>query len=232
MKLYLLGDRPLFPPPEDADPSGLLAVGGDLTVPWLVQAYRHGVFPWFNDGEPILWWSPNPRLILPLDGLHISRSLRKTIRQRRFEVRIDTDFAGVIAACAATPRPGQDGTWITSAMQAAYVELHRRGYAHSVESYADGRLVGGIYGVALGRGFFGESMFAHRSDASKVALEALVRTLRARGSTLFDCQVRTDHTASMGGVEVSRTEFLHRLAQAVSVPTDISPWRLPPLESP
>src|SRR3569623_1805956 len=165
-----------FPPVERAleEPNGLLAAGGDLSPQRLLAAYRHGVFPWYSAGQPILWWSPDPRMVLYVDEFRISRSLRKTVRAGRFDVRADTAFADVVQNCARTPRPGQFGTWITPAIVDAYVALHRLGYAHSIESWQDGELVGGLYGVCLGRVFFGESMFAWRNGASKVAMVALV----------------------------------------------------------
>src|SRR3982751_1188738 len=189
---WLRGDAP-FPPVSKAlrSPNGLLCAGGELTPERIIEAYRHGIFPWYSEGQPILWWSPDPRMVLYTDDLRVSRSLAKRVRSRVFDVRIDTAFREVIMACAASPREGQQGTWITPEIVAAYVELHRRGYAHSVESWRDNRLVGGLYGLSLGRVFFGESMFARETDASKVALVHLVERLRARDFTVIDCQQNT-----------------------------------------
>lgn len=190
---------------------GLLAVGGDLSVPRLLDAYRRGIFPWGTiEGHP-LWYSPDPRMVLFPEEFRLSRSLRRTLRSGIFSVRFDSDFAGVIASCAAMPRPGQDGTWITPEMMAAYCRLHELGWAHSVEAYAEGHLVGGLYGLAIGRMFYGESMFARQRDASKVAFAHLIRQLSAQQITLIDCQMRTEHLASLGGREIPRAEFLARL---------------------
>lgn len=203
-----------FPPPEAAsdDPPGLLAAGGDLSPERLEAAYRRGIFPWYSDGEPILWWSPDPREVLFPDEFRRTRSLAKRERNGGFEVRFDTDFASVIEACAA-PRAHEQGTWITAGMQAAYIGLHRRGLAHSVETWRGGRLVGGLYGVQLGAGFCGESMFSREPDASKVALSALVRRCLACGIAFIDCQARTEHLRSLGSRPVPRAEFLRLLAQ-------------------
>lgn len=208
-----LFDRPAFPPVERAlrEPEGLIAAGGELGPEWLLAAYRRGIFPWYSPGEPILWWSPDPRLVLLPGEIRITRSLRKTLRQRRFEIRLDTAFAEVMAACAAPREPG-GGTWITAEMQAAYLRMHELGYAHSVESWSDGRLVGGLYGMALGRAFFGESMFSRESDASKAALAHLARFLEMRDYAVIDCQMTTQHLLSMGAREVSRSDFSRGLA--------------------
>lgn len=212
-----------FPDPESADPHGLLAWGGDLRPERLLSAYAQGIFPWYEH-EPILWFSPSPRLVLPLDAVHIARSLERTLRRRRFALRVDSAFEAVITACAETPRPGQDGTWITDEMREAYCDLHRRGFAHSVEAWQDDVLVGGVYGISLGAGFFGESMFAHRPDASKACLVALVRQLRRWGATLFDCQVHTDHMERFGAQEWPRGRFLAALREALAQPTRRGPW--------
>lgn len=198
-----------FPDPEDADENGIVAFGGDLSPSRLMLAYRSGIFPWYSEGDPILWWSPDPRLILNLDDFKLRRSLRK--RLKRFEIRFDTAFSEVIRACSTVPRPGQEGTWILPEMIEAYEALHALGYAHSVEAWQDGRLVGGLYGVAVGGTFCGESMFSHVSDASKAALAALVAHLKARGFEMIDAQVPTEHLKSLGAIEVSRTYFLKRL---------------------
>lgn len=204
-----------FPPVEHAlkEPDGLLAVGGDLAPQRILSAYRHGIFPWFSPGQPILWWSPDPRAVLFPDQLKVARSLRKTINKGSYQVRFDTAFARVIRACAATPRRGQNGTWITPEMQQAYIRLHEMGYAHSAESWHGDELVGGLYGMRLGRVFFGESMFSHRSDASKVAFVHLVRRLQEEGVVLIDCQVTTDHLLSLGAEEIPRRRFVELLGQ-------------------
>ena len=214
-----------FPNPRDADADGLLAVGGDLRAERLLSAYARGIFPWY-DVEPILWFSPDPRWILEPTQIRVSRSLRRSVRGDRFSVTLDTAFEEVIAACARVPRPGQDGTWITPEMIAAYVELHRRGYAHSVEAWREGQLVGGAYGVSLGRAFFGESMFALENDASKVAFVGLVRQLRAWDFDFIDCQVHTEHLERLGARECARDRFLDRLAAALEVPTRVGHWTL------
>ncbi|MBI5461901.1 MAG: leucyl/phenylalanyl-tRNA--protein transferase [Gammaproteobacteria bacterium] len=206
-----------FPPVEFAlrDPDGLLALGGDLSPARLLTAYRQGIFPWYSEGQPILWWSPDPRMALRPDALKISRSLRKTLRKGAFSITLDQDFAAVMAACA-EPRADALGTWITDDMYRAYQRLHALGYAHSVEAWQDGCLVGGLYGVALGKVFFGESMFTRAADASKVAFAHLVRQLHRWGFVLIDCQVYTDHLASLGAAPMQRADFcatLERHAQ-------------------
>lgn len=197
---------------------GLLAAGGELSVPYLLAAYRQGIFPWFSAGQPILWWSPDPRMVLPVAGFRLHRSLRRVLQRFRAtpgcELRIDSDFSAVIHACAQTPRAGQDGTWIVPAMVAAYEALHAAGHAHSVETWVDGRLVGGLYCVALGRAVFGESMFAHATDASKIALAALICLCRREGVQLIDCQQNTGHLASLGAREVERARFLRHVDEA------------------
>jgi len=217
-------DRFPFPDPHGADPEGLLAYGGDLCPGRLLSAYAQGIFPWYEEG-PILWFSPDPRMVLRPADLHISRSLRRTLRSGRFGVRFDTVFDDVIRACARTPRPGQSGTWITDDMIDAYCSLHALGYAHSAEAWQGGALVGGLYGVSLGAAFFGESMFAHDPDASKVAFESLVRKISGWGFHFIDCQVYTDHLASLGAEEWSRRDFLASLADALRAPTRRGPWR-------
>lgn len=214
-----------FPPVELATRDGLLAVGGDLQPQRLIEAYRRGIFPWYNEGQPILWWSPDPRAILLPAQLKVSRSLRKTLRSNKFRVTFDVDFRSVMQACAG-PRPQypQGGTWITAAMLEAYVELQRLGHAHSVEAWDGERLVGGLYGVALGGAFFGESMFSHVSDASKVALVYLVRQLQQWGYTLIDCQLPSAHLGSLGARAVARRDYLTLLAQALRVPAHAAPW--------
>jgi len=187
-------------------PNGLLAVGGALTPEWLVHAYTRGVFPWYSEGQPILWWTPDPRTVLFPEEFHVSRSLARTLRSAGYETRLDSAFAAVVDGCAA-PRPGEPGTWITPAMHDSYVELHRRGLAHSVEAWRSGSLVGGLYGVALGGVFFGESMYHLERDASKVALARLVEECRARDIALIDCQMATQHLHSLGARPVPRGEF-------------------------
>jgi len=209
---------PLFPPVESATPEGLLAVGGDLSSERLLAAYRHGIFPWYNPGQPILWWSPDPRAVLSPEKLKIARSLRKTLKRGHLRVTFDSCFREVMLACAA-PRaqyPG-GGTWITDDMVEAYAQLHEMGYAHSIETWHDNRLVGGLYGVALGGVFFGESMFARETDASKVALVALVSKLREWRFVLIDCQIPSAHLTSLGSEEISRSTFLTELGRALKL---------------
>lgn len=212
-----LSDKPLFPPVNTAltDPNGLLAVGGDLSPRRLLAAYRQGIFPWYSPGDPILWWSPDPRMVLVPDDLRITRSLAKTLRNTDYQVRLDTRFAEVVAACANAPRAGQNGTWITGEMQAAYRGLHAIGHAHSVETWIDGELAGGLYGVAVGRAFFGESMFARRRDASKIALAHLCAHLKRRDFGIIDCQMETAHLASLGARPIPRARFAAVLAGLV-----------------
>ncbi|EST15365.1 leucyl/phenylalanyl-tRNA--protein transferase [Pseudomonas putida S610] len=219
MLTWLKRDSLTFPALERAlqEPNGLLAAGGDLTPERLVQAYRHGCFPWYQDGQPILWWSPDPRTVLAPARLHVSRSLAKWMRQGRYQVSFDTDFPAVIAACAA-PRDYANGTWITDPMRMAYCELHARGIAHSVEVRQDGELVGGLYGLAMGQLFFGESMFSRADNASKVGFVTLVRHLEAAGFVLIDCQMPTDHLQSLGAHAISRREFAGYLARHLDQP--------------
>lgn len=202
-------DPAQFPDPKYAlvEPDGLLAVGGDLSPARLLNAYRQGIFPWYSEGQPILWWSPNPRAVLFPERLNISRSLRKTLRKRPFRITLDNAFAEVIEACS-EPREGQDGTWITEEMKQAYLHLHHIGFAHSAECWDGDTLVGGLYGVSLGHVFFGESMFARRSDASKIAFVHLVEQLKDWGFGLIDCQVHTGHLASLGAEDIPREKFL------------------------
>jgi len=216
-----------FPDVELAmqEPDGLLAVGGALTPEWLLHAYRHGIFPWYGPGQPILWWAPNPRLVLFPGQLHVSRSLARVIKKGNFSVTLDEAFTEVITACAAT-RPGQSGTWITPEMHAAYVRLHRDGYAHSAECWYQGQLAGGLYGVAIGGIFFGESMFTCMTDASKVAFVVLVRQLERWGFRLIDCQVHTDHLASLGASTLPRPVFTSILEQECLKPGTVQRWVL------
>lgn len=216
-----------FPALADAlkEPNGLLAVGGDLSVPRLLSAYQRGIFPWFSAGDPILWWSPHPRMVLFPEELHISRSLQKRFKKPEYQVKFNTDFQQVINACATIPRDGQKGTWILPEMVQAYCELHRLGYAHSVEIWQQGTLVGGLYGVALGRVFFAESMFHIITDASKIALVYLVKRLQELGIGMVDCQLYTSHLASMGAREIGRDEFrakLTELTQTLATPVKLT----------
>ncbi len=229
MRLTLLGPDTPFPPADEAlrDPDGLLAAGGDLSVERLRSAYRGGIFPWYSDGQPILWWSPDPRMLLRAPDFHPARNLRRALaRMRRgeapIEVRVDTAFAQVMAACAA-PRAGQPGTWILPAMQQAYRQWHAAGDVHSIETWIDGRLAGGLYGVALGGMFFGESMFTHADDASRIALAHLVAFVTRHGAGLIDCQQDTPHMARMGARPIARADFLPAVAQAVALPR--MPWQ-------
>lgn len=216
MPVVLPRDRLWFPPASAATKDGLLAVGGDLSPQRLLLAYARGIFPWYSEGAPILWWSPDPRCVLPLDGLHVPRRLTRRLRRGEFHLTVDAAFEQVMECCAQQPRPGQDGTWILPEMREAYGQLHAMGFAHSVEAWKDGRLVGGIYGVALGRAFFGESMFHLEADASKVALVGLVDILRKENVTLFDCQQETPHMRRWGAVVIPREEFLRRLDGALA----------------
>ena len=225
MPIYRLVDEPIFPPPDYADPSGLLAVGGDLSNERLLEAYRLGIFPWYSEDQPILWWSPDPRLILDLNDFKVSRSLRKTLKKEVFQVTFDRAFEEVIRACASVPREAQNGTWITDDMEKAYIKLHGLGYAHSVESWFGGKLAGGLYGVSLGKCFFGESMFHLKTDASKVALATLVETLKSWDFHFIDSQMTTEHMLSLGAKELPRRIFLKRLQLALRYPTRRWRWR-------
>ena len=225
-------DHVAFPDTATAlrDPDGLLAVGGDLTPEWLLAAYRRGIFPWFSDDQPILWWSPSPRCIVRPESTRFGRSLRKVIRQERFRVTFDRAFAEVLDGCAA-PRALESGTWITSEIREAYLEMHRLGHAHSVEAWQDDLLVGGLYGIAIGRVFFGESMFHRATDASKVAFAHLVRQLDEWGCRLIDCQVNNPHLQSLGAVEVPRRDFETLLAREIEAEGFPSPWPPAPSEA-
>ena len=222
MPVYSLTDELVFPPPELAEPDGLLAIGGDLSQERLLLAYSMGIFPWYSANSPILWWSTDPRLVLLPKELQVSRSLRQSIGKGVYNITFDQDFEGVISSCATVARPGarpeQEGTWITPPMREAYIRLHQAGHAHSAEAWQEGRLVGGLYGVALGRVFFGESMFALKPDASKVAFVALVQRLRERGYALIDCQQSTPHLKRFGAREIPRSEFLEMLGEIVNDP--------------
>jgi leucyl/phenylalanyl-tRNA--protein transferase len=226
MPVYRLTKELLFPPPDHAEPDGLLAVGGDLSIERLLLAYQLGIFPWYGEGLPILWWSPDPRLILEPGGFHTSRRLRQTLRKGRFQITFDRSFPAVILACATVPRRDQDGTWITGEMQRAYIRLHELGYAHSVESWFEGNLVGGIYGVSLGKCFFGESMFSYESDASKAAMAVLIGHLAKWEFHILDAQVTTRHMLSLGAKEMPRNVFLEKLGAALQFPTMRGCWNV------
>lgn len=223
-----------FPSPEEADGEGVVAVGGDCSVERLLLAYRSGIFPWpMTRDLPLFWFSPDPRYVIELPHAHVPRSLRKQIRRGLFEVRVDTDFAGVIRGCAGTARPGQRGTWITPALRDGFSRLHELGYAHSIEAWRDGALVGGLYGLSLGGAFFGESMFATEPDASKVAFTALLGNLTRWGFSFVDCQTRTDHLERFNAVAWPRARFLAALDDALKKETRLGPWRfeLDPVEA-
>ena len=215
-----------FPPLASAlaDPNGLLAAGGDLSPQRLIEAYRNGIFPWFNEGEPILWWSPDPRMALIPGKLKISRSLSKVLKKGAYEIRFDSAFGQVMQACAA-PRKRQAGTWIHPDMITAYTALHQMGLAHSVETWIDGELVGGLYGIALGKMFFGESMFSRIPDTSKIAFVHLVKQLERWNFGMIDCQMKTAHLASLGAREIPRVEFSQRLGELVNCPGRVEKWR-------
>ncbi len=224
--LTWLASTDAFPPVQRAlrDPAGLLAAGGDLSPARLTMAYSQGIFPWYSPGEPILWWSPDPRMVLFPQELVVQRSLAKVLRKRQYEIRVDTVFAEVIAGCS-KPRAGQSGTWISAEMIAAYTRLHQMGVAHSIETWIDGRLAGGLYGIALGRAFYGESMFTLVPDASKIAFVHLVRQLQCWGFGVIDCQMNTAHLARFGAREIPRTEFIAQLNNLINLPAVLTPWR-------
>ncbi len=228
MPVFRLPEEHLFPDPELAREDGLLAVGGDLEPRRLLLAYSMGIFPWYSEGLPILWHSPDPRFVLFLDELKVSRSLRKVIARRGFELKMDTAFEAVMDGCARSPRPGQRGTWITREMRRGYLRLHRMGFAHSTEAWQDGQLVAGLYGVALGRIYFGESMFTTVSDASKVAFVALCHQLMAWGYDLVDSQVYTDHLARFGAEEIPRSEYLEALRDRLPYRGQVGKWAFDP----
>jgi len=227
MTIYRLFDEPVFPDPAEADPDGLLAIGGDLSPRRLVAAYASGVFPWYGAGSPILWWSPDPRLVLFPERLHVSASLRRVLNAKRFRFSLDTAFGQVIRSCARAARPDQDGTWIVPEMVAGYEALHGLGIAHSAEAWLDGRLVGGVYGVALGSVFFGESMFHSVPDASKALFASFVRWLGARGCSVIDCQQTTPHLLRFGAQEIPRKDFLQRLCAGLGSNALAGRWQMP-----
>ena len=229
MNLYYLppDGLPVFPDPAHAGAEGLLAFGGRLRVNWLTNAYRHGIFPWYDENSPILWWSPDPRCVLFPEELHVPKSLRRQVNNPAWKISVDAAFAGVIRSCAKTPRPDQDGTWIQPEIVFAYEALHRAGYAHSLEVWRDGAMAGGMYGVTLGQVFFGESMFFRVSDASKVGFVWLVRLLKLWGYRLIDCQQVTHHLMRFGAATMARKEFLDRLDELVPQHPDSRAWRIP-----
>lgn len=220
-----LGPQDPFPALRHAlrEPNGLLAAGADLSPERLIAAYARGIFPWYSEGEPILWWSPDPRMVLFPAELKVSRSLGKTLRKQRYEIRTDSQFLAVMQGCAA-PRDQHGGTWISHAMIEAYCRLHEQGFAHSVETWVDGELAGGLYGIALGRMFYGESMFSRRNDASKIAFVHLAKQLQRWGFAMIDCQMKTAHLASFGAREISRDEFSQRLTNLAAQPGVNGPW--------
>ncbi|NJL12099.1 MAG: leucyl/phenylalanyl-tRNA--protein transferase [Microscillaceae bacterium] len=224
MFYHFLDTSLYFPPLEQADEEGILALGGDLSLPRLLLAYRSGIFPWYSPGEPIIWWAPDPRFVLYPHQLRVSKSMRPYLNGKHYQVSLDQDFAAVISACRHTPRPGQSGTWITDEMQKAYIALHEAGYAHSVEVWQETVLVGGLYGVSMGGCFFGESMFSRASNASKTGFIKLVQLLSHKGFTLIDCQVYTQHLESLGGQNVARERFMEDLSQALAQATWQGRW--------
>jgi leucyl/phenylalanyl-tRNA--protein transferase len=226
MPVYMLSVELRFPPPEGASPEGVVAIGGDASPERLALAYSLGIFPWPHRDLPLLWFSPDPRFVLTFDNVHVGRSLRKRIRAAPFEMKADTAFEGVMAGCAEAMRPGQDGTWITPELRDGFLALHARGVAHSIESWAGGELMGGLYGVAIGRAFCGESMFARTDDASKIAMVTLLGNLKHWGFHFVDCQVYTDHLSRFGAQEWPRQHFLGALRRALSQPSAPGRWEL------
>ncbi len=216
-KVAALDNDTPFPPIQNAlsEPNGLLAIGGNLSSERLLTAYRSGIFPWFSEGEPVLWWSPDPRMVLFPQDFKVSKSLAKRLKKKDYEVRFNTNFRQVMEACAETNRPGQDGTWITTEIIDAYCELHQLGYAHSAETWIDNSLVGGLYGVLINKMFYGESMFHHLTDASKIAFAHLVQFLTVKDVGMIDCQMNTQHLASLGAQEIPRTEFMMHLKKLI-----------------
>jgi leucyl/phenylalanyl-tRNA---protein transferase len=225
MAYYFLGEELWFPSVERADAHGILAIGGDLSPERLLLAYRSGIFPWFSEGDPIVWWSPNPRFVLYPEKLYVSKSMRQILRQNQFEVTFDQNFRAIIANCQARKRVGQDSTWITGEMLEAYCRLHALGYAHSVEVWQGGQIVGGLYGVSLGKCFFGESMFAQVSNASKVGFITLTHYLQKLGFPLIDSQVYTRHLESLGAEEISRPQYLQTLNSCLEFETLQGSWQ-------
>ena len=222
MTVFALPQQPVFPPVELADEDGLLALGGDLSPPRVLLAYSMGIFPWFNAGDPPLWWAPFPRPVITPDSFRLGRSLKKALKKSSFEVRMDTAFEEVLNACATVGGRKEEGTWISDEMRACYLALHEAGYAHSIESWSEGRLVGGLYGLALGRCFFGESMFFLEANASKMALVALMAELGQRGLVMVDCQMSSPHTDALGAIAVDREQYM-RLLETGGVMPSVSP---------
>ncbi len=225
MPIYLLNDELLFPAVENAE-EGIVAIGGDLSPERLLLAYKNGIFPWFNDDDPIIWWSPDPRFILELDDLHISKSMRRVLNSNQFTITVDTAFRDIVCFCADIERPDQDGTWITNDMMNAYCKLHELGYAHSVEVWLNNELVGGIYGVSLGKTFFGESMFHTKPNASKFAFIKLVELLKKNNFHFLDAQIHTEHVESLGGKNISRKKFITKLNEALTHDSWIGKWEI------
>ena len=226
MPVHLLDDALAFPPPDAATPEGIVAVGGDLSPERILLAYTRGIFPWPVEGYPLLWFSPDPRFVLPPGDIHLGRTLRRALRDSSLRISLDEAFTEVIDACAHLPRRGQSGTWITEPLRRGYVQLHQLGFAHSVEAWDRGTLVGGLYGVSLGSIFFGESMFSRQSGASKIAFTHLCATLACWGFDLVDCQVRTPHLESLGALDWPRAKFLRTLESALAKPTRRGTWAL------
>ncbi|MDP1623820.1 MAG: leucyl/phenylalanyl-tRNA--protein transferase [Bacteroidales bacterium] len=225
MTVYLLPEEPIFPPVDEAEPDGLVAIGGDLSPDRLLQAYVHGIFPWFRDEEDVYWYSPDPRMVLFPEQFRISDSLNRIITGKRFKVKFDTKFEQVIRSCAAVPRPGQDGTWISPDFINAYIALHKLGFAHSVEVFSGEELVGGLYGISLGAAFFGESMFYSMNNASKVGFHALVERCREYGFRFIDCQTETSHLLRLGATLLERKDYILQLEEALTKETIRGIWR-------
>ena len=223
MPIKKLTSEIIFPPVENADEQGIVAFGGDLSPARLIEAYKSGIFPWFSEGDPIIWWSPDPRFVLFPEELKISKSMRQVLNRNIFEIRLDTDFVSVIEGCR-NPRKRQRGTWITDEMKNAYIELHTMGYAHSAESWINGRLAGGLYGIAIGKCFFGESMFTLEPNASKAAFITLVKRLYSLGFLIIDCQVYTNHLESLGAEEISRDDFIAIIKEGLSHESITGSW--------
>lgn len=221
---HISEDKPIFPHPSLADEQGLLGIGGNLLSNTLISAYRAGIFPWYNENDPILWWSPDPRFVLYPSELKVSKSMRPYFNQKKFQVTFDTEFPHIIKACSRIRRDGQKGTWITSDMEEAYVVLHELGYAHSVEVWEDGKIAGGLYGISLGKMFFGESMFTLRPNASKFGFISLVNVLKSKGFVLIDCQQETKHLASLGARAISRALFIDFLKQNEAEKDHVGNW--------
>jgi len=226
MPVYQLTEELVFPHPGLAEKDGMLAIGGDLSPERLLLAYANGIFPWYSKGSPVLWWSPDPRMVLFPENMKVSKSLRNKLNRKLFEVRADTAFPEVIERCASVPRKGQEDTWITEEMKQAYIDLHQSGFAHSIEAWHNGKLVGGLYGVSLGKAFFGESMFHSMTDASKICLYHLVEKVKAMDFKLIDVQQDTQHLRSLGARNIARKKFLTLLEEAMMHPTHKGKWNL------